>query len=134
MKLEDDGYCFVCGKNNPCGLKLSFESLDGKIISEFTPSPLHQGYKNITHGGIITALLDEAMIKAAMAWGAAPVTAEISVRFRKPLIAGERSRIEAEIVRKGTRLIEARALLTASASGDIIAEGRAKLKDMNREQ
>ena len=127
MQLEDNGKCFVCGKDNPCGLKLSFTFVDGKITSEFTPSALHQGYKDITHGGIITALLDEAMIQAALSEGASPVTAEISVRFKKPLIAGERSHIEAEIVKKGTRLIEARARLTFPATGEVIAEGHAKM-------
>jgi uncharacterized protein (TIGR00369 family) len=127
MQLQDDGNCFVCGKNNPCGLKLSFNLSDGKITSEFTPSSLHEGYKNITHGGIITALLDEAMIQAALAQGMSPVTAEINVRFKKPLIAGQRSHVEAEIINKSTRLIEARARLTSIASGDVIAEGHAKL-------
>src|SRR5271157_5641773 len=100
MKIENDGNCFVCGKNNPCGLKLSFNLCDGKITSEFTPSALHAGYKNITHGGIITALLDEAMIQAALAQGMAPVTADIRVRFKKHLIAGQRSHVEAEIINK----------------------------------
>jgi uncharacterized protein (TIGR00369 family) len=127
IQLQDDGNCFVCGKKNACGLKLSFNLIDGKIISEFTPSALHQGYKNITHGGIITALLDEAMIQAALFEGISPVTAEINVRFKKPLIAGQRSHIEAEIVRKGTRLIQARAWLTSAADGHMIAEAHAKL-------
>ena len=67
------------------------------------------------------------MIQAAMAEGITPVTAEISVRFRKPFIAGQRSKIEAEIVKKGTRLIEAKAQLTTFAGGEVIAEGHAKL-------
>jgi len=127
MKTEDDGNCFVCGNNNPVGLKLSFELLNGKITSEFTPSALHQGYKNITHGGIITALLDEAMIQAALSAGIAPLTAEISVRFKKPLVAGHPVHIEAEIEKKKSRLIEARAMLTSCINGDIIAEAHAKL-------
>jgi len=130
MKIDDGGNCFICGKNNPCGLKLSFNSIDGKTTSEFTPSALHHGYKNVTHGGIITAVLDEAMAHAAldaMDKARVPVTAEISVRFRKPLIAGQKSFIEAEIVKKGTRLIEAKARITSSATGDIIAEGLGKL-------
>lgn len=130
MKIDDGGNCFVCGKNNPCGLKLSFNRIDGKTTSEFTPSTLHHGYKNITHGGIIAAVLDEAMVHAALDAldkETVPITAEISVRFRKPLIAGQKSYIEAEIVRKGTRLIEAKARLTSSATGDVIAEGRGKL-------
>jgi acyl-coenzyme A thioesterase PaaI-like protein len=130
MKIDDNGNCFACGKNNPCGLKLSFTSLDGKTTSEFIPSVLHQGYKNMTHGGIITTILDEAMIHAASdALGKEmfPVTAEISVRFIKPLIAGQRSHVEAEITIKRTRLIEAMARLTCAVTGDVIAEGHAKL-------
>lgn len=127
MKLEEDGHCFVCGKKNPCGLKLSFNLSAGKATSEFIPSALHQGYKNLTHGGIIATLLDEAMIQAALSAGMAPVTAEISVRFKKPLISGHPALIEAEIVKKGRRLIEAKAMLTSRSTGDIIAEAHAKL-------
>ena len=37
MKLIDDNFCFVCGKNNPIGLKLDF-FFDGKTIqTDFTP-------------------------------------------------------------------------------------------------
>ncbi|MBF0559042.1 MAG: PaaI family thioesterase [Nitrospirae bacterium] len=127
MKLEDDGNCFVCGKNNPYGLKLSFSVIEGKITSEFTPSAFHQGYTNITHGGVITALLDEAMIQAALNCGLSPVTAAIDVRFRKPLLSGQRSHIEAEIVKQGRRLIQAKARLTSFGDGDLIAEAYAKL-------
>jgi len=127
MKLEDNGNCFVCGENNPSGLKLSFKLIENKITSEFTPSACHQGYKNITHGGIITALLDEAMIQAALNCGLAPVTADINVRFRKPLFTGHRSYIEAEIVKKSSRVIEAKARLTSYSDGDILAEAHAKL-------
>lgn len=84
----------------------------------------------MTHGGIITALLDEAMIYAAMDVldkESVPVTAEIIVRFKKPLLAGQRSQIEAEIVRKGKRIVEAEARLISAATGDLIAEGHGKL-------
>ena len=33
MKLEDDGYCFVCGPKNPIGLKLDFH-FNGKTIKK----------------------------------------------------------------------------------------------------
>ena len=82
LKLEDDNHCFACGKKNPCGLKLSFNYSGGRLTSEFTPSKIHQGYKDITHGGIITTILDEAMIQAAIAEGLNPITAEINVRFK----------------------------------------------------
>jgi uncharacterized protein (TIGR00369 family) len=127
MKLEDDNRCFACGKDNQCGLKLSFNYSNGKLISEFTPSNIYQGYKGITHGGIITTVLDEAMIQAAIAEGLMPVTAEINVRFKMPLLSNETAIAEAEITKKGSRLIEARSRLVKSSDNTIIAEASAKL-------
>ncbi len=127
MKLEDDNYCFACGKENRCGLKLSFQYSDGRLTSEFIPSKIYQGYKDITHGGIITTVLDEVMIQAAIAEGITPVTAEINVRFKTPLMANEKTIAEAEIVKKSPRLIEARSHLLKTSDGTVIAEAQAKL-------
>jgi len=127
LTLEDDRYCFACGRKNECGLKLSFNYSDGKITSEFTPSKIYQGYKNITHGGIITTILDEAMIQAAIAEGINPVTAEIVVRFKKPLMVNEKTIVEAEIRDRDSRLIEAEARLTRLSDGAVIAEAHSKL-------
>lgn len=127
FKLEDDSYCFACGKKNECGLKLSFRYSDGKLTSEFTPLKIHQGYKDITHGGIITTVLDEAMIQAAIAEGIMPVTAEITIRLKKPLIVGEPTIVEAEIKKKGLRLIEAQSRLLKKTDQSVIAEASAKL-------
>ncbi|MBA4348422.1 MAG: hypothetical protein C0415_00320 [Thermodesulfovibrio sp.] len=127
MTLQDDSFCFVCGKKNPQGLKLSFHYSNGGIVSEFTPSKIHQGYKDIIHGGIITSVLDEAMIQAAIAEGMTPLTAEITVRFKKPLLANEETIVEAEITKKDSRLTEASSRLLKKDTGDIIAEASAKM-------
>ena len=127
MKLEDDNYCFACGGENHCGLKLSFTYSGGKLTSEFTPSKIHQGYKDITHGGILTTILDEAMIQAAIAEGIKAVTAEINIRFKKPLMTDEETIVEAEIKKRGAKLIEAYSCLLKKEDGSIIAEAHAKL-------
>lgn len=127
IKLEDDNYCFACGRENSYGLKLSFNYSGGKLTSEFTPSKMHQGYRDITHGGIITTVLDEAMIQAAIAEGIKPVTAEINVRFKMPLMANEETVVRAEITKRGGKLIEAYACLLKKEDGDMIAEAHAKL-------
>jgi uncharacterized protein (TIGR00369 family) len=124
--LEDDHYCFVCGEENPSGLHLKFLLKGDKIFAEFTPQKIHQGYKDITHGGIISTLLDEAMVKAALMQGIAAVTAEISIRFRSPLLTGEKAMVEALIEKDNKRIIETSAVVKKS-DGTIIAEGRAKL-------
>ena len=95
MTIIDDGLCFVCGKANEHGLKLAFHSVKGSTCSEFVLQNNFQGYKNIIHGGVIAAILDEAMIHAAMAEGHSPVSAEITVRFKQPLLVGQPAIVEA---------------------------------------
>lgn len=126
MLLEDDSHCFVCGKKNPDGLGLSFSCLDNRVTAEFTLQKKLQGYKDIVHGGILAAILDEAMIKAALAQGTKAITTEITVRFITPLFIGETAIVEAEIIKPNRRLAEARALIKGPAS-KTIAEGRGKL-------
>jgi len=127
MQLEDDNYCFACGKENHHGLKLSFNYSKGRLTTEFTPSKKFQGYKDIIHGGIITTVLDEVMIQAAIAEGMVPVTAEINIRFKEPLMSNEEVLAEAEIIKKGSRLIEAHSRLIRKSDESVIAEAYAKL-------
>jgi uncharacterized protein (TIGR00369 family) len=126
MNLEDDHYCFVCGEENPSGLHLKFSANQGKIQTEFIPRKIHQGYKNIVHGGIISTLLDEAMVKAALMQGMPVVTAEITVRFRSPLMAGEKAIVEAEIKKTNKKIIETSAVMKKE-DYTVIAEAQAKL-------
>lgn len=127
LKLQDDGLCFVCGKDNPIGLKLTFYGQDGKTISEFTPEVIHQGYKGVTHGGIISTILDEAMIYATMQDGLYPITAELTVRFKKPLMIGQTAIIEANIIKKKSSLVIAHAKLISKQDGCLIAEAQGKI-------
>jgi uncharacterized protein (TIGR00369 family) len=122
----EDGYCFVCGAGNPRGLGLSFEAWRDGVRAEFTPLAEHQGYAGVVHGGIISAILDEAMIKAAALSGCSPVTAELSVRFKKTLPVGDKAVVEAKLVR-AERLMEASALLRRASDGATIASAKAKL-------
>ena len=124
--LEDDHYCFVCGENNPSGLHLKFSIHEDKVFTEFIPRKIHQGYKDIIHGGLISTILDEAMVKAALMQGIPAVTAELTVRFRNPLLAGEKAIIEAAILTSNRKIIEATASMK-KADETVIAEGTAKL-------
>ena len=127
MNTIDDDLCFVCGKDNSIGLRLLFRTENGKSVSEFLLQKHFQGYKNIIHGGIVTAILDEAMIHAAMAEGLNPVTAEITVRFKQPLYANRDSVVEAELTRNEPRIVEAYSRIIDKMSGILIAEATAKM-------
>ncbi len=124
--LEDDHYCFVCGEKNPNGLHVRFSFQDGKVLAEFVPEKIHQGYKDIIHGGIISTLLDEAMVKAALMQGIPAITAEITVRFKNPLMSGEKAIVEATIIKMNKRIIETSANIRKT-DNTLIAEGHAKL-------
>jgi len=83
----DDGNCFACGPDNPIGMHLHFDrapDLEG-VLARVTLAPQYQGWRGIAHGGIVMALLDEAMAHAAGFAGHRGVTATVSVRFRKPV-------------------------------------------------
>ena len=89
MELEDVGMCFACGPNNPIGLKLTFSLEDGKYITRFTPRREHQGYDGITHGGIVSTVLDEVMARLVYHLGYHAVTVDLRVRMKKPAAIGE---------------------------------------------
>ncbi len=126
IELIDDGYCFACGGENQYGLKLQFRTEKDKTVAEFIPGKIHQGFKDIVHGGIISVILDEAMVKAVLSQGIEAVTAEISVRFRNPLFVGDKALIEAKITKMGNKLIETSAQIKSS-DNTVVAEAQAKL-------
>ena len=88
-KQPNSRMCFICGERNHAGLHLRFyEQSDGTILAKFTGRDHHQSYPGRMHGGVITAALDETIGRAIMIqygediWG---VTAELNVRFLKPV-------------------------------------------------
>ena len=124
--LEDDNHCFVCGRKNQTGLHLRFSFHEGKIFSEFVLQKTYQGCKDIIHGGIISTIIDEAMVKAAIIEGMHAVTVELGVRFKNPLKVGEKAVVEAFITKMNKKIIETSAKMEKE-DGTIIAEGQAKL-------
>jgi acyl-coenzyme A thioesterase PaaI-like protein len=113
LKLPHTKSCFVCGLHNPGGLKLDFET-DGRIVrARFAPRPEHVGFKQTVHGGIISMVLDEAMVWAiGVRTKRFAYCAELTVRFLLPARPGEELVVVAELTadRRG-KLFEAKAEL-----------------------
>jgi len=124
MKFETYGNCFVCGENNPSGLRLSFEiDFKGKTLkTTFVADPTFQGWDGIVHGGIISTLLDEAMAKLVYELGYHAVTASLEVKFKKPAPILEPLLVYGEITEVSKRLIRAKAHV-AKQDGTILATG-----------
>jgi len=112
----------VCGQDNPIGLKLKFAPAGAGVRAEFTPSELHAGYEGLVHGGILAALIDDAVANIWFVHGQEAVTAKIEVRFRREARPGERLIVTAEPTGPKRGLETARATV-ARADGAVIAEG-----------
>lgn len=115
-------HCFVCGKDNPIGLKLKFEKRGEGVRAQFTPSTLHVGYDGIVHGGIIASLIDDALANVWFVRGQEAITAKIEVRFRHEVQPGETLVISAHPTGTKAGLMTARAEV-ARADGVVVAEG-----------
>jgi len=96
--------CFGCGPANPGGLKLEFLlAPDGSVVCPATVSNLFEGHPGFLHGGIIAALLDEAMSKAVRARGLTAMTRHLEIDYRRPVPSGAPIRIEGRVVRSEER-------------------------------
>lgn len=131
IPLVDDHRCFVCGELNREGLRVDFTYPEpGRCRAEFAVAPKFQGWRGIVHGGIISALLDEAFAHArggaGRGDGEAAVTAEMTVRFKKPVRTGARVRLEGRVVAEHGRVIECESVL-ADESGTPLASATGKL-------
>jgi uncharacterized protein (TIGR00369 family) len=127
MDLIDEGMCFICGKRNPIGLKVDFDidKANLRLSAHFTPKREHEGYRNIMHGGLASALLDEAMVKLLWEAGIPAVSAEINVRLLKPVRVGEQLSIMGWVVADKGRIILTSAELR-DASGGLLARADGK--------
>jgi len=81
--------CFVCGRQNPVGLKLEFyeDPAANQVRADFIIPDKYQGYPGVAHGGIVSTILDEISGRAAMMEEAGSrllVTLRMTVRFRRP--------------------------------------------------
>jgi len=133
-KQPNSRMCFVCGLQNPIGLKMAFyEDSQGRVVGKFTPGEEHQGYPGTMHGGIVTALLDEALGRVAIASGRWMVTAQLNIRFRRPIPIGETLSVVSEVVAWKKRVLEARGELRLP-DGEVGAEADGTFVEIPREK
>lgn len=131
--VRSDHGCFGCGADNPIGLHLQFVADEEGVRARFVPTREHQGFENVVHGGIISAVLDEAMAWATAAAGYWAVTGEIRVRFKSPLEVAEPTIVVARVTSTRGRLIATEASLLSEANGAEIAVGSATFMRVDAE-
>lgn len=128
QKQENATDCFVCGTENPLGLKAFFYELENQeLAAVFQPQEGHQSYPERLHGGMAAAILDETIGRAIMIlepgmWG---VTMELSLRYRRPVPLNVPLKVVGRITKNTHRVFEGTGeLLLPDGSVAVTAQGR----------
>jgi acyl-coenzyme A thioesterase PaaI-like protein len=122
-KQPNSRMCFVCGIENPIGLKLFFYTDDeGRCVARFRPREEHQGYPGQLHGGMISTILDEAMGRALAHQNVWAMTGKLEIRFRKPVPLDQELTVVGELTRNRSRAYEARGEIRLP-DGTVLVEG-----------
>jgi uncharacterized protein (TIGR00369 family) len=95
----------VCAPSHPLGLRIEYHVGAGGIVhAEFMCPDVFQGYPGQLHGGVITSLLDGAMTNCLFAHGIEAVTAELTVRFLRPVLTDRVAVVSARHIKAFRRL------------------------------
>ncbi len=118
-------HCFVCGPENPIGLKINFRLTTKGCAGDYTPRKEHSGFNGVTHGGIVFAILDDVMANWFYLQGGYGHTAKSEIRYRAPMPVGVTVKLECEVVKERGRLIQLKSWATDKLSGKVYAEADA---------
>lgn len=138
-------WCFVCGVQNPCGLKLRFFN-DGyrRCLARVTLGEQYQSYPGMVHGGILATILDEAMGRAILAEGeqgdVRPLTEErfvftarLETRFRHPVPLNQEFLVRGRVDSDRGRIVQVSGEVLL-ADGTVAVEASATLMTIPKEQ
>src|ERR1700722_2068846 len=86
LKMQKNN-CFVCGQNNPDGMRLKFMLDEARQTfgGRFRLSKRYTGPPGHCHGGVIACILDDAMGKVNKLHHVVALTREMTVEYLKPL-------------------------------------------------
>lgn len=128
-KQNNSRMCFVCGMQNPFGLKTYFYETDtGELVAIFKPGQNHQGYPGRLHGGIAAAILDETIGrtitigKNTEVWG---VTLEFNIKYKKPIPLEQEIKVVARLKNENRKIFEAAGEII-NPDGEIAATANGK--------
>lgn len=143
IKKPEGYYCFACGTANPIGLNLDFYRSGNSICTDITLGKYHVGWSNISHGGIISTLLDEVMSWTILYFKRIFfVTRRIEVKYIKPVLVERPLTIRGRIMehKESDKAIKATAevrdntgSLLAKGSGEFVPVGEEKLSFVSDE-
>lgn len=132
IKLPPQDNCFACGDRNEYGLKMDlYYNREKETVScKKTIEEYYNGFYGITHGGIISTMLDESMAWAAIIYSEhAAVTISMKTEFKLPVRTGNAYTVHADIVEGNDEYVKTHALIR-DERGKEYAEAEAVFKVM----
>ena len=129
LAFDNQHNCFGCGAQNRIGMRLRFFVDDqGNAIATLRLARRFQGPHGFVHGGVIAAILDEAMSKAihASAHGASimALTRQMETEYLRPTPLGAMLSLRGRQDRVEGRKHFCSATV-ADADGRVLAQGKA---------
>lgn len=123
--------CFVCGRENGAGLRTRWESdrSAGEVRATVVLAEHFHGYPGIAHGGIVAALLDEAMVRSLLLEGGFEdlmVTGRMEVSYRRATPTAVPVTVVGRLVKRGASRATAEAEIRL-ADGTVTAEAEGLL-------
>lgn len=111
----------VCGEKDSLQLRFTAENHD--VMARFQANSTWQGYQGALHGGMISTLLDAAMTHCLFHHDVEAMTADLQVRFLKPVPCTELCTLRARLVGQRRHRYELSAEL--SCSEGVLARAKA---------
>ncbi len=124
--------CFICGRDNPVGLYMTFyDNGENEVYSDYTVADHYQGYPGVVHGGIVAAMLDEVVGRVAMIKDHhhLMMSVKLEVKYRHPVPTETPLKVVGRIVHLRGRLGKAVGELYLP-NGTIAAESVMTLADV----
>jgi len=117
----DNDYCFACGTRNPLGLHLKFQREGELYVTLVRPLPHWQGWNNVMHGGLQATIMDDLMSNHLFqVFQVFAVTAEVKLRFRRPVPLDEELRFTSRLERNAGKLWELAATCATVAAPETV--------------
>ena len=127
LKLFKDKRCFVCGVENPHGLKIKVNRAgDQQVTAEFIAEDRYRGWSDYLHGGVLTLVFDEMLGWLSRYMGHDALTARLEVRYRKPVPLGSRLFFSAVLQRQIRGLLDIN-LCAKLEDGTVAAEAGGRM-------
>jgi uncharacterized protein (TIGR00369 family) len=134
-KQPNSNSCFVCGVENPFGLKMKFYNTGpGEVRAEYIVPRQFQGYPGVVHGGVLAAMLDEVAGRAVIEDGPTRfmVTAQLNIRYRKPVPLGTQLQLTGRVVKRQGKVATCLGEIRA-ADGALLVEAEVVVVDIPSE-